>query len=932
MTDKPDIARFIKIRGARQHNLQALDIDIPLKRMTVVTGPSGSGKSSLAFDTLYAEGQRRYIESLSTYARQFLERMPKPEVDSVENVPPALAIEQRNPVRNSRSTVATLTEIYDYLRLLWAKTGKIVNETTGREAVQHGPESVVRELSKLPEGSKLTVLEPVTFEPRPKFRPQDLLATGRLRFWADGEILEVESADAAARWAGAKEISIVADRIVLKPGTESRLSESVQMAFQSSNGRCDIAVEGEPAIRRYRSVLHDPVTGEVYTSASPVLFSFSSPLGACPVCHGFGNILTYDEKLFVPNPQNSIAQGCIEPWTKPSWRHLQEALVAFCRTAKINIRTPWKDLPEEHRKKIVEGTPKFEGVLPFFKATERSKYKLHVRVFLRRYQSQSVCEVCNGARLKPEALRFKVGDLDIAGFCRLPVEKAIGWISSLRLDSTGSQVAAEPVRQVRQRLECMAEMGLGYLTLDRLGKTLSGGEYQRILLSNQLGNALTGSLYVLDEPSIGLHPRDTDRLIRILHRLRDQGNTVVVVEHDREVIGAADITVELGPTSGKDGGKLLFNGTPDELRKNGDTPTAWLLQGELRLPPSAERHQNRGWIKLAGARDNNLKNVTVKIPLANFTCITGVSGSGKTTLVVKTLFRALDRIFNEGVRDIGRFDMVSGMEALRGVSLIDQTPLARSSRSNPVTYMKGFDEIRTLFSQLPDSRRSGFKPSTFSFNVEGGRCPLCAGEGVQTIDLQFLADVEVPCEACNGRRYKPEVLRIRYKGYNINEVLNLTVSEAINLFPALQQTRNKLVLLDNVGLGYLRLGQSSSTLSGGEAQRLKIAGELAAAPKGKLLYILDEPTTGLHGVDVAKLLRVLQRLVDDGHTVVVIEHNLDVISRADWVVDMGPEGGSDGGRIVAEGAPELVSRAAESLTGKYLKPYFADAEPERKRR
>lgn len=892
--------------------------------MTVVTGPSGSGKSSLAFDTLYAEGQRRYIESLSTYARQFLERMPKPEVDAVENVPPALAIEQRNPVRNSRSTVATLTEIYDYLRLLWAKTGKIICESTGLEAVRHNPESIVKALGALPEGSRLTILEPLAGEHRPPFRAQDLLATGRLRFWVDGETLDVESADAANRWKAAKEIALVSDRIVLKPGIAGRLSESVEAAFRNSGGKCWISVEGEPEPRRYRSDLHDPDTGEGFTSPGPALFSFSSPLGACPECHGFGNILAYDEKLYVPNPQLSIAQGCVEPWTKPSWRHLQEGLVAFCRTAKINVRTPWKDLPEEHRRKITEGTPKFEGILPFFRATERSKYKLHVRVFLRRYQSQSVCEVCRGARLKPEALRFRVGDLSIAGFCHLSVEQAICWLDGLRLGEVDRQVAAEPLRQVRQRLECMGEMGLGYLTLDRLGKTLSGGEYQRILLANQLGNALTSSLYVLDEPSIGLHPRDTQRLIRILHRLRDQGNTVVVVEHDREVIESADVAVELGPASGKAGGKLLFSGSPAELREKGDTPTAWLLQDSLRLPPAAERHQNRGWLKLAGARENNLQNVTLKLPLGNLVCVTGVSGSGKTTLIVKTLYPALHRIFEQGTLEIGRFDMLSGMEALRGASLIDQTPLARSSRSNPVTYMKAFDEIRQLFSQLPDSRRAGFKPAAFSFNVEGGRCPVCAGEGVQTIDLQFLADVEVPCEACNGKRYKPEVLRVRYKGYNINDILNLTVSEAINLFPALQQTREKLVLLENVGLGYLGLGQASSTLSGGEAQRLKIAGELAAAPKGKLLYILDEPTTGLHGVDVGKLLRVLQRLVDDGHSVLVIEHNLDVISRADWVIDLGPEGGSAGGRIVAEGPPEAVARSSESLTGAYLRPLFSD--------
>lgn len=921
----------IRIRGARQHNLQGIDIDIPLKRMTVITGPSGSGKSSLAFDTLYAEGQRRYIESLSTYARQFLERMPKPDVDSVENVQPALAIEQRNPVRNSRSTVSTLTEIYDYLRLLWAKVSKLINESTGAEAIRHDPVVVCRELMTLPEGTRLAILEPVTFEPRPQFRPADLLATGRLRFWADGKIVDIEDPSAPSCWKDAKELAIVTDRLIIKPDVLGRISESVEAAFKQGSGRCWVQVEHETGLRRYRNILHDPVSGEVFLDPSPALFSFSSPLGACPECHGFGNILSYDEKLIVPNPQLSISQGAIEPWTKPSLRHMQDELLAYCKSAKISARTPWKELSQDQRDKIFIGSPKFEGVLPFFKATERSKYKLHVRVFLRRYQSQSVCEACNGARLQPEVLRFQIGGLSIADFCRLTVEQAISWLSGLRLLPVQMQIAAEPVRQVRQRLECMAEMGLGYLGLDRLGRTLSGGEYQRLLLSNQLGNALTGSLYVLDEPSIGLHPRDTTRLIGILHRLRERGNSVVVVEHDREVIRSADWVAELGPGAGRNGGKLVFGGTPGDLSKRGDTPTARVLNGDLRLPPAAERHQNRGWVKLGGARENNLRDLTVRIPLGNFICVTGVSGSGKTTLIVKTLYRALSRIFNEGTEPIGRFDMVSGMEALRGVALIDQSPLGRSSRSNPVTYLKAFDEIRELFAQLPDSRRAGLKPSSFSFNVEGGRCPVCSGEGIQTIDLQFLADVEVPCEACNGRRYKPEVLRIRYKTYNISDVLGLTVSEAISLFPGLPSTRGKLMLLESVGLGYLRLGQSSSTLSGGEAQRLKIAGELAAAPKGKLLYILDEPTTGLHGIDVARLLRVLQRLVDDGHTVIVIEHNLDVIARADWVIDLGPEGGTAGGEIVAEGPPEQVAREPRSITGQYLRPFFLESRSERVR-
>ncbi len=912
----------ILLRGVRQHNLKDLEVRIAQGALTVVTGLSGSGKSSLAFDTLYAEGQRRYVESLSTYARQFLERMPKPDLDHAENIPPAIAIEQKNPVKNSRSTVGTLTEIYDYLRLLYAKVGRVICPRCVVEARRDSADSVTEGALQRFEGKKLLVL----FPPRPgetddpaRFL-ESIKRRGYVRLWVDGKVMEVQDAD-PEEIVKASALYVVADRLLVRAKERPRLAASIELAFREGHG--DLALEGEGAkLRRYTEEYACPSCGRIFEPPTPALFSFNSPLGACAHCRGFGNTLEYDEKKIVLRPNLSLAKGAIEPWTKPSLREKWQELLQWARKQGIDTERPWNKLSERDRGRVLNGTQDFQGVFPFFEDAERAKYKLHVRVFLRRYQSQFPCPQCKGKRLREEALMVQVGGKDLSEVCALSISDAADFLEKPGLSPMEKKAAREILRQIGLRLSFLQRVGLSYLTLARLARTLSGGEHQRINLANQLGAALVGTLYVLDEPSIGLHARDLDRLIGIIQDIVKAGNTAVVVEHDAAMIRAAEQVLELGPGSGAQGGEIVFSGTVLDLLRHEATPTARYLRGEIDFPAGRGRPQNNGWLRISGARENNLKNITVKIPLGNLTAVSGVSGSGKSTLVAKTLCPALQRLFETGVSSIGRFDMIGGFESLKGVVLIDQSPIGRSSRSNPITYLKGWDEIRHFFAALPRAKAAGLKPSHFSFNTDGGRCPVCRGEGMQTVEMHFLADVEVVCEACDGRRFKPQVLAIKYRGKSIDEVLRLTIGEARTFFPPLKGLKAKLALLDEVGLSYLQLGQASSTLSGGEAQRLKIAGELSGRGGQSLLYVLDEPTTGLHGADVARLLGVLDRLVERGNSVVVIEHNLDVLARADWILDLGPEGGDGGGRIVAEGPPAEVARSAGSHTGRFLRQYF----------
>lgn len=910
----------ITLTGVRQHNLRNIDIRIPNGRMTVVTGLSGSGKSSLVFDTLYAEGQRRYVESLSTYARQFLERMPKPDLDHAENIPPAIAIQQKNPVKNSRSTVATLTEIYDYLRLLFAAAGKIHCPSCDGIATRDTPQSVADEILADFSERRGYILFPLLDEDLKE--PERVLEAYRRRGFVrgrlDGEVVELEGLD-PKRLDKAGEFFIVSDRLVVRARDRTRLTGSIEQAFREGHGEMVFwPVDGES--RGYCEELN--CCGVIYDDPTPQLFSFNSPAGACAHCRGFGNTLEYDERKFIPRPELSLRKGAIEPWTKPSLREYQRELLQWAREQGVDVDLPWRRLPKKTQEQILKGTKEFTGVFPFFTEAEEKKYKLHVRVFLRRYQSHFPCPKCEGKRLNDEALLVKVGGKDIAEVTFLRVGEILKFIDKLKLTESEQAATGEVLRQIGSRLRFLDEVGLDYLTLARLARTLSGGEHQRINLANQLGAALVGTLYVLDEPTVGLHARDVDRLTGVIERIVETGNTAVVVEHDPAVIRRGQKILELGPGSGARGGEIVFDGSVEDLIEDEATLTARYLRGELDFPRPRSRKQNKGWLKINGARENNLRDVNVRIPLGNFVCVSGVSGSGKSTLVTKTVFPALDRLFGTGTAEIGRFGTIAGFEPLDGVSLIDQSPIGRSSRSNPITYMKGWDEIRSFYAELPAARSRGLKPKHFSFNTEGGRCPACQGEGVITVEMHFLADVEVECEVCRGKRFKPEVLEVAYRDRSISGVLDLTVSEARQFFPPMKSLKKKLQLLEEVGLGYLRLGQSSTTLSGGEAQRLKIAAELGRRDGRNVLYILDEPTTGLHGADVARLLDVFDRLVERGNSVLVIEHNLDVLSRADWLIDLGPEGGDGGGRIVAEGPPSEIVGAEGSHTGRFLRGYL----------
>ena len=931
----------IRVRGARVHNLKNIDFEIPHNAITVVTGVSGSGKSSLAFDTIYAEGQRRYIESLSAYARQFLERIEKPDVDEMTGIAPAIAIRQKNSTRNPRSTVATSTEIYDYMRLLFARVGHTFCVVCGEEVKKDTVDEIAHRVLKLPEGHRFYVLYQLVLQAEtalPKTRtkkaaPADaikqtlmnLQKRGFNRLYQAGRVYEFSSPETLLDVDFTKPVYVVVDRLALGPEIRSRLMDSIEICYREGRGEAilEFVPEGADAAPE-RMVFSERFECKkcriTYQEPEPRLFSFNNPYGACPRCQGFGNTIDFDIDRVIPDKSLSLANGAVEPWTKPRYREEFQEMKQFAKEKGIPIDVPFRSLTEAQREKIIEGDfkEKFAGVKGFFAWLERKKYKLHVRVFLSRYRGYATCPDCHGTRLRQEARAVRVAGKSITEACEMTVAEARKFFSSLELSAGEGVIAGKVLEEIQQRLRFLDEVGLDYLTLDRLTSTLSGGESQRIQLATSLGSHLAGALYVLDEPSIGLHPRDTHRLIAILKTLRELGNTLLVVEHDAETIRAADYVMDLGPGAGEHGGKMMFAGTQKELESDTHSLTARYLSGELRIPvPSARRKPHGKFLRILKARSHNLKEIDMMIPLNMIVAITGVSGSGKSTLVYEVLYKTLQAKRNGGNwRDA--CDNIEGDSALTAVELVDQSPIGRTPRSNPATYLKAFDAIREIFAATPDAKKRGYTAGHFSFNIPGGRCEACQGDGTVTVEMRFLADVELICEECKGTRYKSSILEVRHHGKNVHDVLQMTVHEALAFFAGSPKVTSKLKVLDEVGLGYLRLGQSASTLSGGEAQRLKLGAHLTRQENTGVLYIFDEPTTGLHFDDIAKLLAAFRKLLEGGASVLIIEHNLDVIKSADWVIDLGPEGGERGGQLVACGTPEQVARNNQSHTGKFL--------------
>jgi excinuclease ABC subunit A len=937
----------IIIRNARQHNLKGIDVDLPRRALVVMTGPSGSGKSSLAFDTLYAEGQRRYVESLSTYAKQFLDRMEKPLVDMIEGISPAVAIEQKNPTKTSRSTVGTATETYDYLRLLWARAGRTFCPVCNRQVKPDTVQSITDEVQKLEAGTRIMVAFPLPRSARISHERvvENLRALGFMRVMASGELIDLDEPHAinpkklGHNLAGTEDLLVILDRLVVGPEIQERLADSIGMAFKEGEGQVVILLP-ESRMRFSEFARCEEHPDIKFLEPSPRLFSFNNPYGSCQVCAGFGATLEYDESCIVPNAERSLKEGAVDPWEKPRYKRTRKKLLDYAKKRGVDVDKPWRALPKTFRDEVINGVRGFEGVVPFLESKEEKRYKQYIRVFLRQYQTAKTCSGCGGTKLRPEALYIKIEGRTIAEMSLVPLSELNAWLHDLGESTSLSSVErgiAEPIlRELHARLQFLLDVGLSYLTLHRQTRTLSGGEAQRISLANSLGSRLVDTLYVLDEPTIGLHPRDTDRLLNILKRLRDGGNTVVVVEHDPAAIAVADHIIEMGPGSGEKGGRVVFEGTYDELLQ-AETSTGKNLRAAASVPRTASggaKFKHR--MRLSGARLHNLTGIDMEVPLATLTAITGVSGSGKSTLVHDVLYRALEKELSGGEssakqhlgEQIGSYDRLEGIKTVDAVVLVDQSPIGKTPRSNPVTYIKAFDYIREIFAQQPLAKQRKYAPGHFSFNVKGGRCEACQGDGVVEIEMVFLADVYMPCEICNGARYKAETLEIRYKGLNIRQVLDLTIDEAIRFFIKEDKLGQMLWQLQQVGLGYLRLGQPAPTLSGGEAQRLKIARELihATRKRGHRIYILDEPTTGLSLGEVRKLLEVIRRLTDAGHTAIVIEHNLEIIQAADWVIDLGPEGGSGGGRVVAAGTPREVARVKESHTGRYLCDVFAVAQ------
>jgi excinuclease ABC subunit A len=965
----------IVVRGARVHNLKNIDFEVPHNAMTVVTGVSGSGKSSLAFDTIYAEGQRRYVESLSAYARQFLERIEKPDVDLIDGIAPAIAIRQKNSTRNPRSTVATATEIYDYLRLLYARVGRTFCRKCNAEVKKDTVDEIAATVLALGEGTRLNVLFPVQREGAEAVKKSrgrrsakgaasapasgdvlrerlfDLRKKGFNRLFQNAQVFEFSTPESLLDIDFSRALWVLVDRIAVAPDQRSRIVDAVEQAYREGGEAVfQTAPRDDQPVREFRfSNRFECKRCQIaYQEPEPRLFSFNNPFGACPRCQGFGNTIDFDMSLVIPDSNKTLAEGAIEPWTKPKYRNLQADLRKFAKQHGIPLDVPWRDLEADQQQTVIEGGDKFPGVQGFFAWLERKKYKLHVRVFLSRYRGYAQCPDCGGGRLRADALQVKLEGKNIREATALTVEQAALFLGSIRLSSEQAEIAGQILEQIRERLKFLNDVGLDYLTLNRLASTLSGGEAQRIQLATSLGSRLVGALYVLDEPSIGLHSRDTARLVDILHELRDLGNTILVVEHDPDVMRAADRILDLGPGAGENGGRLIASATYEQLKSSTASLTGRYLSEELRIQvPQTRRKPGATTIRIEGARAHNLKNISVDLPLGMLVAVTGVSGSGKSTLVHNVLYEALaaEKGITAGPGPAADgYKRISGGQYVADVVLVDQSPIGRTPRSNPVTYIKAFDAIRELFASVPEAQKRGYTAGHFSFNIPGGRCETCQGDGTVTIEMQFLADVELICEDCKGARYKQGVLEVRYKGKNIQEVLNLTVREALQFFAGQPKILDKLRVLEEVGLGYLRLGQSATTLSGGEAQRMKLAAHLvpagrpsapasesleekeerkkARAGKGTL-YIFDEPTTGLHFDDVSKLLAAFRKLIDAGGSVLVIEHNLDVIKTADWVIDLGPEGGNRGGEVVVTGPPEVVAKCAESHTGEWLSRLFS---------